>query len=53
MRTISAEQQRLIEDAIAEPSLALSPAILEKHILVTEALRAISRQATAELQETK
>jgi predicted nucleotidyltransferase component of viral defense system len=43
MRTISAEQQRLIDDAIAELSLALSPAILEKDILVTEALRAISQ----------
>ncbi len=45
MRTISADQQRLIDDAIGELSLALSPAILEKDILVTEALRAISKIA--------
>ena len=43
MRTISADQQRLIDHAIGELSLALSPAILEKGILVTEALRAISK----------
>ena len=43
MRTISDEQQRLIDDAIGELSLALSPAILEKDILVTEALRALSQ----------
>jgi predicted nucleotidyltransferase component of viral defense system len=43
MRTISDEQQRLIDDAVAELSLSLSPAILEKDILVTEALRAISK----------
>lgn len=43
MKTISDEQQRLIDDAIGELSLALSPAILEKDILVTEALRAISQ----------
>lgn len=45
MRTISAEQRRLIDDAIGELSLALSPAILEKDILVTEVLRAISQIA--------
>lgn len=43
MKTISDDQQRLIDDAIGELSLALSPAILEKDILVTEALRAISQ----------
>jgi hypothetical protein len=43
MKTISDDQQRLINDAIGELSLALSPAILEKDILVTEALRAISQ----------
>jgi predicted nucleotidyltransferase component of viral defense system len=43
MRTISDEQERLIGDAIGELSLSLSPSILEKDILVTEALRAISK----------
>jgi hypothetical protein len=42
MRTISDEQERLIIDAIGENSLSLSPAMLEKDALVTEALRAIS-----------
>lgn len=40
MRTISNEQERLIVDAIGDLSLSLSPAILEKDVLVTEALRA-------------
>ncbi|HVS77815.1 MAG TPA: nucleotidyl transferase AbiEii/AbiGii toxin family protein [Steroidobacteraceae bacterium] len=42
MRTISPEQAALIEEARAEGIIALRAAILEKDILVTEALRAIS-----------
>ena len=42
MKTITDEQARLINDARAEGIVALSAAILEKDILVTEALRALS-----------
>jgi predicted nucleotidyltransferase component of viral defense system len=42
LKTITDEQARLINDARAEGIVALSAAILEKDILVTEALRALS-----------
>jgi predicted nucleotidyltransferase component of viral defense system len=42
LKTITDEQARLINDARAEGIVALSAAILEKDILVTEALRVIS-----------
>jgi predicted nucleotidyltransferase component of viral defense system len=43
MKTISKEQARTIDDVTAESVMTLSPAILEKDALVTEALRAISQ----------
>jgi predicted nucleotidyltransferase component of viral defense system len=42
MRTISDEQLQLINDALAEGASTLSAAALEKDVLLTEALRAIS-----------
>lgn len=41
MKTISPDQARVIEESRAEGIVALRAAILEKDILVTEALRAI------------
>jgi predicted nucleotidyltransferase component of viral defense system len=45
LKTITGEQARLINDARAEGIVALSAAILEKDILVTETLRAIAAQS--------
>jgi predicted nucleotidyltransferase component of viral defense system len=45
LKTITDEQARLINDARAEGIVALSAAVLEKDILVTEALRAIAARS--------
>jgi predicted nucleotidyltransferase component of viral defense system len=52
MKTISAKQSKLIADALAERAVRLSPAMIEKDAILTDALRAISLVQVPEVTAT-